>query len=82
MEVLFSAVGSGRAEQYKGFAEQWMSEYDLDGWTTPDLINPDDLNIFSREWSRKRKDRVRPGDPRDAHRSSCATASSRALAPS
>jgi hypothetical protein len=24
-----------------GFAEQCMAEYDLDGWTVPDLINPE-----------------------------------------
>ena len=40
MEVLFSAMASGQAEQYKGFAEQCMAEYDLDGWTAPDLIDP------------------------------------------
>ena len=26
-----------------------MAEYDLDGWTVPDLINPDDVNLV---WSR------------------------------
>jgi 4-hydroxyphenylacetate 3-monooxygenase len=48
MEVLFSALASGQADQYKGFAEQCMAEYDLDGWTTPDLVNPDDVSFFSR----------------------------------
>jgi 4-hydroxyphenylacetate 3-monooxygenase len=27
----------------KAFAEQCMAEYDLDGWTASDLINPDDV---------------------------------------
>ncbi len=45
MEVLFAAMGSGQTERYKGFAEQCMSEYDLDGWTVPDLINPDDVRF-------------------------------------
>lgn len=40
---LFSALGNGNAARFKGFAEQCMAEYDLDGWTVPDLVNPDDL---------------------------------------
>ncbi len=46
MEVLFSAMASGQADQYKGFAEQCMAEYDLDGWTVPDLVDPGDVNFF------------------------------------
>lgn len=45
MEVLFAAMGTGQTERYKGFAEQCMGEYDLDGWTVPDLINPDDVRF-------------------------------------
>jgi 4-hydroxyphenylacetate 3-monooxygenase len=48
MEVLFAAMGSGQADRYKGFAEQCMNEYDLDGWTVPDLINPDDVSALAR----------------------------------
>jgi len=48
MEVLFAAMGTGQTESYKGFAERCMSEYDLDGWTVPDLINPDDVSFHSR----------------------------------
>ena len=40
-ELLFSAQQSGLAAAMTGFAEQCMAEYDLDGWTAPDLINPD-----------------------------------------
>ncbi|RCW45748.1 4-hydroxyphenylacetate 3-monooxygenase [Halopolyspora algeriensis] len=40
-ELLFAAQNSGAADAMKGFAEQCMAEYDLDGWTTPDLFNPD-----------------------------------------
>lgn len=47
-EVLMVADLMGQSAKYKGFAEQCMSEYDLDGWTVPDLINPDDVSIFSR----------------------------------
>ena len=25
-----------------------MGEYDLDGWTVPDLINPDDVSFHAR----------------------------------
>ena len=41
---------SGQADEMRGFAEQCMSEYDVDGWTRPDLINNDDLEIV---WNRK-----------------------------
>jgi hypothetical protein len=26
-----------------------MAEYDLDGWTVPDLITPDDVNRFLKK---------------------------------
>jgi 4-hydroxyphenylacetate 3-monooxygenase len=44
-EVVIAAEHMGKAGQYKGFAEQCMAEYDLDGWTVPDLINPDDVSV-------------------------------------
>ncbi|RAQ94149.1 4-hydroxyphenylacetate 3-hydroxylase N-terminal domain-containing protein [Thermogemmatispora tikiterensis] len=50
LEVLLSAMATGQTEQYKGFAEQCLAEYDLDGWTVPDLINPDDVN---RHWKQQ-----------------------------
>ena len=34
--------------RFKGFAEQCMAEYDLDGWTVPDLINPDDISLWGK----------------------------------
>jgi 4-hydroxyphenylacetate 3-monooxygenase len=40
---------TGQAKKYRGFAEQCMSEYGLDGWTVPDLINPDDVNIIMKK---------------------------------
>ena len=48
MEVLFAATGAGQIDRFKGFAEQCMNEYDLDGWTVPDLINPDDVSYIGR----------------------------------
>jgi 4-hydroxyphenylacetate 3-monooxygenase len=44
-ETLLAAEASGQSARYKGFAEQCMAEYDLDGWTASDLINPDDINL-------------------------------------
>ena len=40
-----AADKTGQSAKYKGFAEQCMAEYDLDGWTVPDLINPDDISV-------------------------------------
>jgi aromatic ring hydroxylase len=47
-ELLFAAQASGQIDQYKGFAEQCLAEYDLDGWTVPDLVNPDDVSVIIR----------------------------------
>ncbi|MEO5926972.1 MAG: 4-hydroxyphenylacetate 3-hydroxylase N-terminal domain-containing protein [Bryobacteraceae bacterium] len=44
-ETLMVSDLMGHSAKYKGFAEQCMAEYDLDGWTVPDLINPDDVSI-------------------------------------
>lgn len=46
LEVLLSAIATGSADQYKGFADQCLAEYDLDGWTASDLISPADVNRF------------------------------------
>jgi len=43
-ELLYAAESSGQADAMKGFAERCMAEYDLDGWTVPDLVNPDDVS--------------------------------------
>jgi aromatic ring hydroxylase len=37
---LFGAQASGNAAAFKGLAEQCMAEYDLNGWTVPDLTDP------------------------------------------
>ena len=52
-EVLMVAEMVGQAEKYKGFAEQCMAEYDLDGWTVPDLINPDDISLIMKSSKHK-----------------------------
>jgi 4-hydroxyphenylacetate 3-monooxygenase len=45
-QTLFAAEAGGAAQRYKSFAEQCMAEYDLDGWTVPDLINPNDVSAI------------------------------------
>jgi 4-hydroxyphenylacetate 3-monooxygenase len=48
-ETLMAAEAMGQTAKYKGFAEQCMSEYDLDGWTVDDLINPDDISLVKKK---------------------------------
>ncbi len=48
-ETLMAAEGMGQTARYKGFAEQCMAEYDVDGWTVPDLINPDDISLVMKK---------------------------------
>jgi 4-hydroxyphenylacetate 3-monooxygenase len=38
----------GNADKYRGFAEKCMDEYNLDGWTVPDLIDPDDISVVMK----------------------------------
>jgi 4-hydroxyphenylacetate 3-monooxygenase len=40
---------TGASARYKGFAEQCMAEYDLNGWTVPDLIQPDDVSAVTNK---------------------------------
>lgn len=49
MITLQLAQASGRTREWTGFAERCMAEYDLDGWTAPDLITPEDVNVFLRK---------------------------------
>ena len=45
-ETLLVADVTGASARMKGFAEQCMAEYDLDGWTAPDLIQNDDVSTL------------------------------------
>ena len=47
-ENITMATVLGRIDQLKAFADACMSEYDLNGWTVPDLINPDDVSFHKR----------------------------------
>jgi two-component FAD-dependent monooxygenase len=42
-ELLFSQIASGELDGYKAFVEQCLDEYDLSGWTVPDLSSFPDL---------------------------------------
>jgi len=44
IDALRAAIASGQCERWKSFADQCMAEYDLNGWTVPDLVNPDDVS--------------------------------------
>jgi 4-hydroxyphenylacetate 3-monooxygenase len=46
--ALLGAQHNGEAQRWKAFAESCMAEYDLDGWTAPDLVNPDDVSVLPR----------------------------------
>jgi len=46
VELLFQQTANGLVDQYKAFAEQCMSEYDLDGWTVPDLRSFEELRQY------------------------------------
>ena len=53
-ETLLTATATGAADRYKAFADQCLSEYDIDGWKAPDLINPDDVNvIMNKGWGKR-----------------------------
>ena len=45
---LWDAQASGDLAGMKAMVDQCMSEYDLDGWTVPDLVNPDDVSVLTR----------------------------------
>ena len=42
------AQDTGLADRMKGLVDTCLAEYDLDGWTAPDLLNPDDVSWFLR----------------------------------
>ena len=44
--ALLAAVASGQYERWKSFADSCMAEYDLDGWTVPDLVDPQDVSVL------------------------------------
>lgn len=47
-EILAAQDAMGLTRAYEDFADLCLAEYDLDGWTVPDLVNPDDVNRIGR----------------------------------
>jgi 4-hydroxyphenylacetate 3-monooxygenase len=46
--TLNMAHATGLTERMQALVHTCMAEYDLHGWTVPDLINPDDVNWLSK----------------------------------
>ncbi len=46
LENLWIGQARGLDKELMAFADRCMGEYDLDGWTVGDLINPTDVNLF------------------------------------
>jgi 4-hydroxyphenylacetate 3-monooxygenase len=47
-ETLMVADVTGASARYKGFAEQCMAEYDLNGWTVPDMVSNSDVSAIAK----------------------------------
>jgi 4-hydroxyphenylacetate 3-monooxygenase len=52
-ETLMVSDLTGASKRYKGFADQCMAEYDLDGWTAPDLVGGEDISVILKGLARK-----------------------------
>ena len=48
-ETLLVADATGASARYKGFAEQCMAEYNLEGWIAPDMIKADDIRAIGKK---------------------------------
>ena len=48
IETMMASMATGDLANMHALVDQCMSEYDLKGWTSSDLINPDDVNVISR----------------------------------
>jgi 4-hydroxyphenylacetate 3-monooxygenase len=48
LELLTEQLATGQLDQYRALVDQFLSEYDLDGWTAPDLSSFDELRASLR----------------------------------
>jgi len=48
VELLNAQMANGQIDDYKAFVDECLSEYDLDGWTVPDLSSFDHLRQAAR----------------------------------
>jgi 4-hydroxyphenylacetate 3-monooxygenase len=46
--ALFGAMAAGTDVRLKQFAEKCMAEYDINGWTAPDLVNTEKLSVLGK----------------------------------
>ncbi|MEQ8347421.1 MAG: 4-hydroxyphenylacetate 3-hydroxylase N-terminal domain-containing protein [Sneathiellaceae bacterium] len=44
IETMLTAQANGEMEMMQQLVTDYMAEYDLDGWTAPDMVNPWDVN--------------------------------------
>jgi 4-hydroxyphenylacetate 3-monooxygenase len=49
VELLYDQLGSGELDGYKAFVDECLAEYDLDGWTVPDLASFPELRRIRDE---------------------------------
>lgn len=49
VQVGWFSDARGLSDELRGYAEAAMAEYDLDGWTVPDMLNPDDVERLARD---------------------------------
>jgi 4-hydroxyphenylacetate 3-monooxygenase len=47
-DIVDAQEATGLTEAYRDFAEQCLAEYDLNGWTVSDLVNPDDVSVITK----------------------------------
>lgn len=48
LSALAIATRSGDLDRFKRFADEYMAEYDLDGWTAPDMVGPEDVSVLRK----------------------------------
>ena len=48
IEILAAQDATGLTESYRQLADACLAEYDLDGWTVPDLIDAGDVNVIGK----------------------------------
>ncbi len=48
LQNLWESVSLGEMDRMKALVDTCMSEYDLNGWTVPDLVNNDDVSVLRR----------------------------------
>lgn len=49
IEIAGLADANGLSASMRGLADTFLGEYDLDGWTVPDLVSNDDVSHFRRD---------------------------------